>query len=174
MSRKMAKGSVLVVVALCVVMAAGLMLGCDTDGDSWTDDHVLNPNLRGTWVYAYSYTYAGVEYSGEDIYTITDTTVTDPYGTTSGSIQYVHHFDKGKTAGFLIIKRNSDNKFDAVYYKNLTSTSVIIGNAYDTTKDWQTESTDSAVTDLETAKTRFKDRTKYGGDLSQAQASTKK
>ena len=171
MSRKMAmlKKGVALFTVLCVVMVCGLILGCDTDGgDTSSNSTTADSKLIGTWY------FAGTGWYNE--YRITATTFSYDGGGYGGftdrPIEYVFYFDKTKAAGFIVYKDN-DGNYDAAYFKDLTNTTIIMGTAYDTTKNWETESTSAAVATLNEAKTRFIDRAKYGGDLGAAAVLTR-
>jgi hypothetical protein len=141
-------------------LTAFLLSSCDLGvGDEFIDDNKLNPRLIGTW----SRDFGGGEI---DTYIITaDSKITHPssFGNalTDAGIEYVYNFSDA--AGCLIIERNTDNKFTAVYYKDLKTSSIIIGDAIN--PDLKTYPT---AKDLEEAKTMFapENRTKYRGDLS--------
>jgi hypothetical protein len=150
--------------ALCLAALSFLVLGCPMDAESGsgalTEDHSLNQRLVGAW-----YRDFGGGYT--DSYTITaGSKITHPSdfgnGLTNADIAYVYNFSN--TAGCLIIKRDTDGKFTAVYYKELKTDSIIIGDAFN--PDYTYPTADS----LEAAKTTFapENRTKYGGDLTNA------
>jgi hypothetical protein len=151
-------------------MGALLLAGCPMEDDDFVDDHKLNQGLVGTWIF-----------SGDwpDPYTITagtPPTISHPSGFggytdyTNASIEYVYNFSE--TAGCLIIKRE-ENKYTAVYFKDLTANTVLLGDAYDTSVEGYDENNpnaaDPAVADLEAAKERFKPENAdaYGGGSAQ-------
>jgi hypothetical protein len=143
----------------------------DDDDGEFVDDHKLNEKLIGSW------TASGDGWS--DTFVITDgtpPTISHPSGWgdytdySSASIEYVYNFSDA--AGCLIIKR-PDDKFSAVYFKDLTATAVLLGNAYDTKVTYDENNpnaADPAVEDLEVAKERFKpeNASEYGGGSAQS------
>jgi hypothetical protein len=143
------------------------------DEDEFVDDHKLNAGLVGTWRGSGSTEYG----DWTDTYTIAAGTgsqigsINHAEGSTwtDATIEYVYNFSE--TSGCLIVKYTIDNtdKYNAVYYKNLSSGSVLLGTAYDTTKNWEIESTDSSVNTLDEAKTRFApaNAATYGGGSAQ-------
>jgi hypothetical protein len=85
------------------------------------------------------------------------------------AIVFVYNFSE--TAGCLIIKR-PDSKYSAVYFKDLTTTSVLLGDAYDSSVTYDPDNpnaTDPAVSTLDAAKERFKPANAelYGGGSAQ-------
>jgi hypothetical protein len=136
-----------------------------TNHQKFTDTHVLNPSLAGTW------TASGGEGANAwtDDYVITNASVTyiSSYGggaptTVTGSIEYVYNITN--TDGCIIIQYtggSNDGKYDAVYFKGLTSTQTLLGSAY-TVADYTIP---SAVSTLDAAKERFKpaNAEAYGG-----------
>jgi hypothetical protein len=151
-------------------VGALLLAGCSMEEDDFDDDLQLNQKLIGSW------TASGDGWS--DTYVIkagSPPKISHPSGDggymdyTDASIEYVYNFSAA--AGCLIIKR-PDGKFSAVYFKNLTASSVLLGNAYNTTVDWDPNNpnaADPAVTTLEAAKERFKPENAdtYGGGSAQ-------
>jgi hypothetical protein len=165
------------VAGLCLVIGALGFIGCDSDdGDEWVDDHELNTNLVGEWHKDFDGGYS-------DTYTITPSTISHPQAYppyANAEIIWVYNFNESKTTGGIIIRRNEANfqakPYLAVWFNDLESrTSVRLGDAYDTTKDYLTESTDASVATLEEAKKRFKYEnapTYGGGSANQASALT--
>ncbi|MDR1637973.1 MAG: hypothetical protein LBR93_11625 [Treponema sp.] len=138
------------------------VLGCQTEADDDDPGIGLNPGLIGTWtLYAYSTT---------DVYAITPTRLshhsysTYPDPNLSGPIVFVYNFDAA--SGCLIVQRATDEKYTAVYYKDLDEDSVVLGDAY-TVSDFNIDVT---VPTLAEAITKFAPENKslYGGDLSVA------
>lgn len=142
---------------LCLVIGALSFTGCPVDGGG-SGDNKLNDGLIGTWVFNYE--------GGDDTYTITATTVSHITGFgdftdySNATIEYVYNFSN--TAGCLIIQRHKagDNKYSAVYFKNLTTTTVLWGDARDITiVDYDPanpNAADPAVTTLTEAKNKFR------------------
>jgi hypothetical protein len=133
-----------------------------------TDTHTLNSGLVGTWAASgessygpWTDTYTITAGTGGQIGTITHD---EGYTWTSATIEYVYNFDA--TSGCLIVKYTVDgtNKYNAVYFKDLSTTQVLLGDAY-TVADY----TSSAVATLAEAKIRFKpeNAADYGGGESQ-------
>jgi hypothetical protein len=160
--------AVSLVLALGFVMGALSLAGCPMEDEEFVDDHKLNQNLIGSWI------VSGDGWS--DQFTITaGQTISHPsdFGGymdySNASIEYVYNFSE--TAGCLIIKRAA-NKYTAVYFSSLTATTVLLGNAYDTNKQYDAtnpDAQDPAVDTLELAKERFKPKNadSYGGGSAQ-------
>jgi hypothetical protein len=133
-----------------------------TPQQKFNDNNQLNSGLAGTW------TATGEGWT--DTYTITlgegasKSTISHSgdYGYTDADIEHVYNITD--TAGCIIIKytegTNSD-KYDAVYFKNLSSTAVLLGDAWDATDPGY----EAAVSDLDEAKEKFKpaNAEAYGG-----------
>jgi hypothetical protein len=157
MSRKRCSGQkfpgkkpFIVLFVVCLAAGAVVLGGCETD--PFVDTHELNPDLIGTWMA-----------SGEgwtDTYRISATNITHPEGVgfKSGTIAYVYNFNE--TSGSIIVKR-PDNKYTAVFFKNLSGKSVLLGDAFGPAPDYA----DPAVSGLEEAKTKFgpENAGNYGG-----------
>ncbi|GHV81254.1 hypothetical protein AGMMS49944_30450 [Spirochaetia bacterium] len=160
------------VLVLSLVMGALSLAGCSLeDDDGFVDDHKLNSGLIGTWA---------TEYSG---YTITDTTIAYSDfggwgGDFTGTIRYIYNFSE--TAGVVIVEYitadpdftgspdpNYAEKYDAVYFNSLTTSTVKLGVAYDTSVVYGSGSMAAAVSTLDLAKERFKPAniSLWGGDL---------
>ncbi|GHV37491.1 hypothetical protein AGMMS49546_05400 [Spirochaetia bacterium] len=158
-------------------------MGCPTDPPPDRGD-AFNSGLTGTWSADFGNGYI-------DTYKITDSTVTEE-GTgamahSTGSIEYVYNFSS--IAGVIIVKFTTYTddlssvlpsyslvgRYSAVYFNNLTATSVKLGTATDLSKNYMTESTDASVTTLEDAKERFKPTNinLWGGELTGAGPLTK-
>jgi hypothetical protein len=149
---------------LCLALLLFPVLGCQTEADD--DSGIgLNPKLIGTWaLYSYETT---------DVYVISSATLShhsyssyrDP--NLSGTIVSGYSFDPTGTAGCLIVKRK-DDKFTAVYYKDLDNPkdTVVLGDAY-TASDYNI---DPAVDSLKEAIEKFTGESKdsYGAGLSGA------
>jgi hypothetical protein len=172
--------------ALGLVIGALSLLGCDLDDDDdFVDDHQLNSRLVGNWKLHYEGSYESggetIEYSGDEEYkidaiaktiTLNDT---GSFSSFTGSIEYVYNFSE--TAGVLIIKytENTDdtkkNKYSAVYFRNLTATTVKLGAPYDASDTSAPVEVDS----LAAAKEKFKPAniSLYGGELTMASPQTK-
>jgi len=154
------------VAALALALVVG---GCDNETDTTNvyPDNYLNLGLMGMWQASGETDYG----PWTDTYTITAGTISHPDGWpvyADAQIAWVYNFSS--TAGCIIIKRQEDSKYNAVYFKDLSATSVRLGDAYDTTKDYDAgEDTSSAVNTLEEAKERFKPENaeKYGGGTKQ-------
>jgi hypothetical protein len=124
----------------------------------------LNTGLVGTWKASgdgWTDTYTITAGTGDQIGTIGHA---EGYTWTSATIEYVYNFDATSTSGGLIIKYTTDDgtdKFNAVWFKALTETQVLLGDAY-TVADY---TIDSAVDTLEAAKIRFwpANAANYGG-----------
>jgi hypothetical protein len=148
------------VVFVLVACAALGVLGCKTEADEFVDDHKLNSGLVGTWKLEYE--------GGSDTYTITATTILHPsgYPALTGTIKYVYNFSD--TAGCIIVQRNTDDKYTAVYFKDLTANDVLLGDAYDVSISYPNDS-DPAVNTLDEAKARFapENAENYGGGTAQ-------
>ncbi|GHV86718.1 hypothetical protein AGMMS50255_0350 [Spirochaetia bacterium] len=141
-----------------LVMGGLSLVGCAPDGNEFVDDRQLNSRLIGTWEYNYE--------GGSDVYRVTETTISHITGWgdftdySEATIEFVYNFSN--TAGCLIIQRHgtADTKYSAVYFKNLTAATVLLGDARDISViGWDPENpnaADPAVADLETAKDRFK------------------
>jgi hypothetical protein len=163
---------------LFVVLGALSFTGCPMDGNySFVDDHKLNAGLIGTW--KASGTYKGedeTDITWTDTYTITAGTgtqigaISHPEGWTwqNATIEYVYNFSD--TAGCLIVgyANGTTNKYNAVYFRDLSSGSVLLGEAYDTTIAYP-DDTDSSVATLDEAKKRFapENAEAYGGSSAQ-------
>jgi hypothetical protein len=156
-------------VGLCLAVGALGFIGCDSDSggdDEWVDDNKLNTNLIGKW-------HANFEGGYSDTYTITANTISHPQAYPAyadAEIIFVYNFNESKTMGGIIIKRKETDfqakPFLAVWFNDLKSKeSVRLGDAYDTTKNWETESTDASVATLDEAKERFNlaNAPTYGG-----------
>jgi predicted small secreted protein len=135
--------------AAALVIAAFFLAGCNTgvgydveeaaSGRAVLDD----PSIYGTWRYEYDYEYDDVRYAGYEEYVISagmlsytylDTINDDDYGMSfTGEIISVVYNDS--TSGVIIIKYTSPpsdgtiNYYNAVYFDNLTATTVQLGNA---------------------------------------------
>jgi hypothetical protein len=154
--------------ALFLVMGAVLFAGCPMDdGDGDDDDHKLNTGLIGTWKASGSYEYEGATYDWTDTYIITADNIIShpeaypPYA--NASIGYVYNFSD--TAGCLIIQ-TAGASFTAVYFKNLSATTVVLGDAFNVADSSQPV----AEATLEEAKERFKheNASRRGGGAAQA------
>jgi hypothetical protein len=136
-----------------------------TPQQKFNDDNQLNASLAGTW------TASGGEGANAwtDTYTITlgaggsKSTISHPgdYGYTNAEIEYVYNITD--TAGCIVIKytANGADKYSAVYFKDLSTTQVLLGNAY-TVADYTVS---PAVDSLDDAKEKFKpaNAEAYGG-----------
>ncbi|MDR2096101.1 MAG: hypothetical protein LBP76_11400 [Treponema sp.] len=181
--------AVSLVLALGLVVGMMALAGCtmDDDGDS-VDDPKLNVGLVGTWKTSGTYPDEnGNDVSWSDTYTITDDTdsgkrlgaISHPDGFSpyhDASIVFVYNFSE--TAGCLIVKYTdgADNgKYNAVYYKDLSSVSVRLGDAYDTTIAYPGNNNSSVAT-LDEAKTKFapENAEAYGGASAQTGAALPK
>jgi hypothetical protein len=125
--------------AAALFIAVLFLAGCSTDGDN--DD---DPSIQGVWLYTYDYTSEGTRYAGYEEYVITGNTLTYTYWDTinekdwgmsfSGNI--VNGNNTGNTSGVIIIAYTNapddgtDGYYNAVYFDNLTATTVQLGNAY--------------------------------------------
>jgi hypothetical protein len=157
--RPAVKAAAFLFVVLCFTALS--VLSCNLNGnDEFVDDHKLNQNLIGTW----SKDFGG---GFVDTYVITVITLSHtsgfPVAFDASPIRYIYNFSE--TAGCFIVQRDTDNKFAAVYYKDLKSGSIIIGDAYNAA-----DYSDPAVDTLEEAKKKFapENRDLYGGDLAAA------
>jgi hypothetical protein len=143
---------------LCLVIGTAAFVGCKTGNDPIVDDNKLNPGLAGTWK------ASGDGWTDTYIITLAESTIEHPDSYSSwkvADIVWVYNFSE--TSGCLIVKY-SDNgaaKYSAVYFKDLTGTSVLLGNAY-TVADY---TIDPAVNTLDEAKTKFApaNASLYGG-----------
>ncbi|MDR0878032.1 MAG: hypothetical protein LBN21_08265 [Treponema sp.] len=149
---------------VCLAIGALSFVGCPLDPDDGDESDELNSGLIGTWFADFGGGYT-------DTYIVTATTISHPDGWppyADASIEWVYNFNSGGTAGCIIIKRAEDNKYNAVYFKELTATTVLLGDAYDTTITWP-DDTDSSVATLDEAKNRFKPENAdtYGGGSAQ-------
>jgi hypothetical protein len=123
----------------------------------FVNNHQFNAGLAGTW------TVSGGEGANAwtDTFTITlgagaqKTRISHSgsFGYTDAEVEYVYNITD--TAGCIIIKypagSNSGRLFDAVYFKDLSDTQVLLGDAYDATDPgW-----DAAVYSLDAAIERF-------------------
>jgi hypothetical protein len=137
--------------ALSFVCATLAFTGCEHNvNQTFTDDHELNSGLIGTWK------MAGDGWS--DTYIITDDSVSHPDGFSpynNAKIEYVYNFNK--TSGCIIARYTDGSdtgKYNAVYFKDLSKDSVLLGDAYDTSISYPNDN-DSSVATLEEAKQRF-------------------
>jgi hypothetical protein len=176
--RNHARRAVSLVLALGLVLGALAFMGCPMEEDTFVDDHKLNTGLIGTWKGSGTYPGEdGTEVSWTDTYTITSGsgdilgTIAHPDGWTwqDANIEYVYNFSD--SAGCLIVKytdSSNNGKYNAVYFKDLSSGSVLLGEAYDTSIIYPAD-TDSSVGTLEEAKTRFapENAEAYGGGSGQ-------
>jgi hypothetical protein len=159
-------------IALFLVISALSFIGCSTDDDEFVDDHKLNSGLIGTWKLSGSYEYEGVTYDYTDTYVVTANSISHPEAYppyANASIDYVYNFSN--TAGCLIIKTASAS-WTAVYFKNLSAATVLLGDAYNVANTAQSP----AVGTLEEAKESFKpaNASNWGGGAAQAGAPQKK
>jgi hypothetical protein len=146
--------------ALSLVCAALAFTGCEHDASHpFTDNHELNSGLVGTW--------DASEEGYKDTYTITvggRISHNYSYGDldigsyNNAEIAYVYNFNR--TSGCIIMKYTS-GKYNAVYFKNLSKTSVLLGDAYDT----ENYTNDISVATLDAAKQRFSpaNASRWGG-----------
>lgn len=130
------------------------------NGETVYDVPDLNPGLISTWSKDFGGGYV-------DTYIITaDNKITHPssFGNalTNAGIAYVYNFSD--TAECLIVRRDTDGKFTAVYYKDLTADSIIIGDAIAREGGGYIYPTADS---LEEAKIKFApaNRPTYGGNL---------
>jgi hypothetical protein len=159
--------------ALFLVLGALAFMGCPTESDdSFVDDHKLNAGLVGTW--------KGGGEGWTDTYTITDNTANEKQlgtishpegfpGYNNANIAFVYNFSE--TSGCLIIKytdSSNNGKYNAVYFKDLSSGSVLLGDAYDTSIAYPANN-DSSVATLDEAILRFapENADAYGGGAAQ-------
>jgi hypothetical protein len=170
--------AVSLVLVLGLIAGALAFMGCPMEED-FVDDHKLNAGLIGIWQGSGSYKDDdGNDVSWTDTYTIaTGTgnsigTIAHPEGWIwkNATIEYVYNFSD--TAGCLIVKYLTDSnnsKYNAVYFKDLSSASVLLGDAYDTSIAYPND-TDSSVETLGEAKSRFapENAEAYGGGGAQA------
>jgi predicted small secreted protein len=137
--------------AAALIIAALFLAGCNTgvgyDLDETAASRSIlsildNPVIDGTWRYEYDYVYNNVRYAGHEEYEITATTLSytfwddvaeDDYGMSfSGDIVSVVY---NGTSGVIIIEYGEPpidgtfGHFNAVYFNNLTETTVQLGNA---------------------------------------------
>ncbi|GHT58232.1 hypothetical protein FACS1894109_12140 [Spirochaetia bacterium] len=128
-----------------LVMGALSLVGCDTDNGG-DPDHELNEKLVGTWFADFGGGYT-------DTYIVTKTAISHPDGFPAykaASIEYVDNFSN--TAGCIIIKRTEDDKYTAVFFKDLSANTVLLGDAFGPAPDYA----DPGVATLELARERFK------------------
>jgi hypothetical protein len=152
------------------------VLGCQTESDD--DDGIgFNPGLLGTWVgyFADPNPSDPNDRESTDVYFISPAKLSHhsysayPDPNLSGTIVFVSAFDA--SSGCLIIKRETDNKYTAVYYKDLAENTVKLGDA----SDPDATDYDPAVDTLEGAVARFtgEDKDYYGAGLIYAGTLTK-
>ncbi|MDR0722290.1 MAG: hypothetical protein LBF75_05785 [Treponema sp.] len=130
-----------------------------------TDTHTLNSLLIGTFKSSgegWTDTYTITAGTGSQIGGITHE---EGYTWTSAAIEYIYNFDA--TSGCLIVKYAADgaDKYSAVYFKDLSTTQVLLGDAY-TVADYTVS---PAVDTLAEAKLRFRPENAetYGGGEAQ-------
>ena len=134
---------------LVLVLLAGFLGGCKVDPEIDIEGE-LSPLLENKWVGASGY---------GDNYTITQKGSTgtlkyvDGYGDYEGNIAVV--VNSSPNSGIIIVKYtkgapDSNSKYTGVYYRNLTTTTVQLANAYNTS-DW----TPAVTATLEEAKANF-------------------
>jgi predicted small secreted protein len=138
-----------------LLIAALFLAGCNTgvgyDVEEATSGRAVlsvqdDPGIYGTWRYDYDYVSGGVQYAGYEQYDISAGTLTytyldtindEDYGMSfSGNIvNIVYNEDDDDTSGVIIIRYTSPpsdgtiNYYNAVYFNNLTATTVQLGNA---------------------------------------------
>ncbi|GAB6391614.1 MAG: hypothetical protein MdMp014T_0987 [Treponematales bacterium] len=147
--------------AIGALLALVLVLGgCEnTITNTLYPDNYLNLGLTGTW-----------QASGEgwtDTYTITAGAISHPDGWPEyedARIAWVYNFSN--SAGCVIIQRVEDGKYTAVYFKDLSADSVLLGDAYTAADDTQPVEAGT----LDEAKEKFApaNAERYGGGSAQA------
>jgi hypothetical protein len=165
MLKKLTFGMWAAPLALAVGIAALVFAGCSTDS-SFSDDHKLNAKLVGTWKFTYDGgvdTYVINAQSGGGGGTISHVVEYGPY---TATIEFVYNFSE--TSGCLIIEYTdgaNDGRYSAVYFKDLKSNSVLLGDAY-TVADYNIDVT---VATLNEAKEKFTpaNADKWGGGSAQ-------
>jgi hypothetical protein len=146
-------------------MGMAVFSGCATEDDPFVDDHILNPGLAGTWLASGTYEVGGETFDWTDTYIITLVagTIEHPEGYTWQSAKIVYVYNFNETSGCLIVEYTAGeaNKYNAVYFKNLTDTSVLLGDAFTV----ETPALNPAVDTLDEAKTKFapENASLYGG-----------
>ncbi|MDR2516044.1 MAG: hypothetical protein LBC88_01535 [Spirochaetaceae bacterium] len=132
--RKMTGGGGALLTAL-LVAGAVFLAGC---GDSFVDTHTLPLVLIGTWKIPVN-PETGVQPFTSD-YVITATTVAfdDGFSETNYDIHYIINFNE--TRGGIVVKKQGTENFTVIWFKDLTATSVVLGNAADTTNVIGTDS----------------------------------
>jgi hypothetical protein len=175
-------------VALSLVLGALAFMGCPMEGDdSFIDDHKLNAGLVGIWKASGSYESGEQTITWTDTYTITNNTdsgkrlgtISHPDGFppyNNANIAFVYNFSE--TSGCLIIKYtdgSNNGKYNAVYFKDLSSGSVLLGDAYDTAIAYPADNNSSVAT-LDEAKVKFapENADAYGGGAAQTGAPQRK
>lgn len=149
-----------------ICLAALFATGCKDNSDDFVDDGKLNSGLIATWRVSGTYEENGQTMTWYDEYDITSSTIKHDDGGTFNSynakIEYVYNFSGN--AGCIIIQRENNKKFSALYFRELTSNSVKLGDAINADYSYPLFDT------LEEAKTEFVpgNSGKYGGDLSGA------
>jgi hypothetical protein len=167
--------AVSLVLVLGLIMGALSLTGCNLNDDGDDTGDGLISGLKGTWKGAFDW--------GEDIYTITANTLAESgsgaMAVFNSNIEYVYNFSN--TAGAIIVKYTDGTdfsgnsligKYSAIYFKELTAATVILGNAYDAAS---MGATPVEVDSLDAAKEKFKpaNMSSYGGELSGASVLTK-
>jgi hypothetical protein len=152
--------------ALFFVISALSFVGCSDEVEDFVDDHKLNSGLIGTWKLSGSYEDAEGVHTYTDTYIVTANSISHPEAYppyTNASIDYVYNFSN--TAGCLIIKTAAAS-WTAVYFKDLSAATVLLGDAYNVADYTQP----AAVATLEEAKERFKpeNANSWGGGAAQA------
>ncbi|MDR2080104.1 MAG: hypothetical protein LBP74_10330 [Treponema sp.] len=142
-----------------------LLPGCKHEPDPFVDDGKLNSGLIGTWKASGENDYG----SWSDTYTIKTAQgsaigiISHPEGYSWKNATIVHVFNFNETSGCLIVKYTAGNavKYSAVYFKNLSDASVLLGDAFGPPPGYL----DPAVDTLDEAITKFapENASAYGG-----------
>jgi hypothetical protein len=147
-----------------MVLGALSFTGCPMEGsNAFIDKHKLNPELIGTWEWkseVYTDTYKISAGTGNQIGVISHPEGYPPYN--DAIIVYVYNFSE--TSGCIIINYTDGSnigRYNAVYFKDLLSNSVLLGDAYDPSQ----ENYDASVATFDEAKKRFtpENAETYGG-----------
>jgi hypothetical protein len=136
--------------AAALIIATLFLAGCNTgmgyDIDEATPDPAVrsvldDPDIYGTWRYDYNYTSDNVQYTGYEQYVIATGTLAytfydelyGDYGSFTASIAEVV-YNEDSDSGVIIIQyvnppTEDEAPFNAVYFDNLTTTTVQLANA---------------------------------------------
>jgi hypothetical protein len=146
--------------ALFIMFCLLTIAGCEHGGRAFIDDHQLDSGLVGNWV------VSGEGWS--DNYAISSNSVSHPDGFPpyhNAVIEYVYNFNE--TSGCIIVRYTDSEysgKYSAVYFKNLSKSTVLLGDAYDTRIQYP-ENNNPSVDTLDEAKLKFRpeNASVYGG-----------